>query len=461
MVAWPDAPPRVTLRLVHRISIISVAPRVLPLGLLLLASCTSPTAEGPKQQAEASSLVPADKKYDDAPASLASRETPASAAGDAAAAAKRGTQVPAPADVAAPPANATKTASGLAYVVLTEGDGEKHPRRDDTVEVTYTGWTTDGVTFDTTEGKGNRSFELGRVIPGWTEGVQLMTKGAKYRFWVPEELAYKGRPGAPQGMLVFDIELLEVHAAPEPPADVAGPPPGTKKTKGGVAYKVLEKGTGNEHPRPWDKVTVHYSGWTTDGKMFDSSRRRGQPASFALSQVVEGWKEGIPTMVVGEKTLLWVPKELAYEGKPGAPQGMLVFEVELLEIEQLPEPPPPPETPKDVAGPPADAEKTESGLAYKLLEKGGGDQRPTADSRVTVHYSGWTTDGKMFDSSVVRGNPATFPLKGVIAGWTEGLQLMSKGDKMRLWIPVELAYQGRPGKPAGMLVFDVELIGIE
>jgi peptidylprolyl isomerase len=76
-----------------------------------------------------------------------------------------------------------------------------------------------------------------------------------------------------------------------------------------------------------------------------------------------------------------------------------------------------------------------------------------------VHYSGWTTDGKLFDSSVTRGEPATFPLDRVIAGWTEGVQLMVEGEKTRFWIPEKLAYRGeRP--PYGMLVFDVELLAI-
>jgi FKBP-type peptidyl-prolyl cis-trans isomerase len=80
-----------------------------------------------------------------------------------------------------------------------------------------------------------------------------------------------------------------------------------------------------------------------------------------------------------------------------------------------------------------------------------------------VHYTGWTTDGKMFDSSVVRGSPASFSLSQVIAGWTEGVQLMKVGDKFRFWIPGKLAYgdHPRPGAPAGMLVFDVELIAIQ
>jgi peptidylprolyl isomerase len=78
-----------------------------------------------------------------------------------------------------------------------------------------------------------------------------------------------------------------------------------------------------------------------------------------------------------------------------------------------------------------------------------------------VHYSGWTTDGKLFDSSVIRGMPITFPLDGVIPGWTEGVQLMDEGEKSRFWIPEELAYKGQRDKPQGMLVFDIELVKIE
>ena len=121
-----------------------------------------------------------------------------------------------------------------------------------------------------------------------------------------------------------------------------------------------------------------------------------------------------------------------------------------------------PETPKDVAAAPKDAVTTESGLASKLLEKGKGETKPKATDLVTVHYSGWTTDGKLFDSSVKRGQPTSFPLNGVIAGWTEGLQLMVEGEKRRFWIPAKMAYGESPpaGYPAGTLVFDIELIKI-
>ena len=116
--------------------------------------------------------------------------------------------------------------------------------------------------------------------------------------------------------------------------------------------------------------------------------------------------------------------------------------------------------PSDVAAAPADAETTASGLASKVLDAGTGSTHPTATSNVTVHYTGWTTDGRMFDSSVTRGQPATFPLNGVIRGWTEGVQFMVVGEKRRFWIPEELAYGGRRD-PRGMLVFDVELIAIQ
>ncbi len=119
--------------------------------------------------------------------------------------------------------------------------------------------------------------------------------------------------------------------------------------------------------------------------------------------------------------------------------------------------------PSDVAAPPKDAQKTPSGLASKVITPGKGKDHPKATSQVTVHYTGWTPDGKMFDSSVVRGQPSTFPLNGVIKGWTEGVQLMVVGEKRRFWIPGKLAYDAdpRPSVPKGMLVFDVELLEIK
>ena len=192
--------------------------------------------------------------------------------------------------------------------------------------------------------------------------------------------------------------------------------------------------------------------------MFDSSVVRGQPAGLPLDRVIKGWTEGLQLMVVGEKRRLWIPEALAYAGRADRPAGMLVFDIELLGIQRKPTPP---TVPPDVAAPPQDAEVTKSGLASKVLAAGTGTEHPKRNSEVTVHYSGWTTDGQMFDSSVVRGQATTFPLNQVIAGWTEGLQLMVVGEKSRFWIPEKLAYEGQEGKPKGMLVFDVELLSLK
>lgn len=122
-------------------------------------------------------------------------------------------QIPAPANVAAAPADATVTATGLASRVLTPGRGTRHPGPNSRVTVHYTGWTTDGASFESTLARGEpASFALDEVIPGWTQGVQMMVEGEKRRFWIPAALAYANRPDAPQGMLVFDIELISIDS---------------------------------------------------------------------------------------------------------------------------------------------------------------------------------------------------------------------------------------------------------
>jgi len=264
-----------------------------------------------------------------------------SAAAASAPAAQEKPSIPAPKDVAAPPANAQRSESGLAWVVLKPGSGTEKPAPDDKVTVHYTGWSADGTMFDSSEVRGRpTTFSLSRVIAGWTEGVGLMTKGERRRFWIPGKLAYGDkptRPGAPSGQLTFDVELLDIVAAPAVPKDVAAPSAGAKKTASGLAYLELSPGKpGGKKPTAESKVTVHYSGWTKDGKMFDSSVTRGSPATFGLSGVIKGWTEGLQLMPEGAKFRFWIPGVLAYGDKParpGMPAGQLTFDVELMSIQ--------------------------------------------------------------------------------------------------------------------------------
>jgi FKBP-type peptidyl-prolyl cis-trans isomerase len=295
-----------------------------------------------------------------------------------------------------------------------------------------------------------------------------MTPPRRSTFVAAVLLALVSWPG-PRGTAAATFEPIEPlpsaprPAAPRAPKDVGEAPGDAEKTASGLASRRLAKGSGAAHPGPYDKVTIHYTGWTSGGKMFDSTIPSGEPTTLALDAVIKGWREGIQLMSKGERRRFWIPAALAYGERPAsadAPAGDLVFDVELLDFVSVTPPPP---APADVEAAPKDAKKTASGLAYKILVRGKGKERPKASSFVEVHYTGWTPDGKMFDSSVVRGKPTSFPLDGVIKGWTEGVQLMVVGDKARFWIPAALAYGDKPkaGAPGGPLVFDVELLSIK
>lgn len=241
--------------------------------------------------------------------------------------------------IAAPPARAQRTSSGVAWVVLTPGTSTESPGPEGKVVVHYTGWTRDGRLFDSSETRGPTTLPLAHTIPGFRDGVASMTKGEKRRIWIPAELAYGDAPrqeGAPAGQLTFDVELLEILRDPTVPGDVASPGPGATVLPSGLAYVVLRPGTSTERPTDASLITVHYSGWTRDGRMFDSSVSRGQPFQFRSSQVIPGWAEGIQYMTVGSIYRFWIPAELAYGEAPrraGAPAGQLTFDVELIAIE--------------------------------------------------------------------------------------------------------------------------------
>ena len=121
-------------------------------------------------------------------------------------------------------------------------------------------------------------------------------------------------------------------AAIPPPPDVAAAPADAIRTPSNLASKVLQPGTGTRHPRPNSEVTVHYTGWRTNGEMFDSSVAKGQPLTIGLDRVIDGWTEGVQMMVEGEKRRFWIAANLAYQKDPMGPQGLLVFDIELIKI---------------------------------------------------------------------------------------------------------------------------------
>jgi peptidylprolyl isomerase len=241
-------------------------------------------------------------------------------------------------------ADMTTTASGLQYVIETEGDGAT-PEAGAVVQVHYEGKLADGTIFDSSYERNEPiAFPLGQglVIPGWDEGVSLLSVGSKAKLIVPPELAY-GEFGAvgvipPNATLYFEVELVDIlPGSPEAPMAVADSDFVT--TDSGLKYYELAAGDGAT-PEPGQLVAVHYTGWLEDGTKFDSSLDWGQPFIFPLGEqmVIPGWDEAVSTMKVGDQRQLVVPPELAF-GETGIdglipPNSTLIFEVELVEIQQ-------------------------------------------------------------------------------------------------------------------------------
>ncbi|MBZ0154252.1 MAG: FKBP-type peptidyl-prolyl cis-trans isomerase [Planctomycetes bacterium] len=345
-----------------------------------------------------------------------------------------------------------KTASGLEWGVLQKGTETGNPGKDDQVEVRYTGWLTDGTKFDSSrDRKQTATFGVGGVIKGWTEGLQLMTPGARYKLVIPGDLAYgpQGRPPKipANATLVFDVELVRVIQMPKfRPANADK----QNTLESGVKWEVLTVGTGKQCTNDAG-VAFRYAIWDANGTLLACTERDGGRhwGGAVKSLDPEFLRELAPRCKVGDVLRVEAP-EAAF---PRARRAT-VWELELLSLNDVP-----------VFRPcdPAKIVKTQTGLQYEVIAQGEGDS-PKATDTVVAHYTGWLTDGTVFDSSHARGEPTEFPLNRVIKGWTEGLQLMQKGGKYLFTVPPELGYgaEAQGSIPANStLVFLVELVDIK
>jgi FKBP-type peptidyl-prolyl cis-trans isomerase len=367
-------------------------------------------------------------------------------------------QVDPPLDIKSPPADAVRTQSGLVYKTLVTNASGQAPKRNDTVMIKYTGWRQNsGETFFS-----NKSAEqamplnLASTAIGFTEGMQQVKKGERAMLWLPPAIGLKEQPKDGQAeTFVYEVEVVDIVEAPTIPPDVAQPPMAAKATKSGAKWIEVRPGTGKEKVTSADEVTFNYTGWTADGRMFETTEMKKRPVTSPPFRQPPPFEDVLTQMTAGQRVRFWVDATVMKKPQP----GLLCYEIDVVTIAKSKNPPPP--VPPDVAKPPGDARKSEKGIFYKVLSKGKGPAKPSPNDSVRVHYTGWTVDGRMFDSSVIKGEPAEFNLRGVIAGWTEGIPLMAVGDKFRFWIPDHMAYKGQPDRPQGTLVFDVELIEIK
>ena len=244
------------------------------------------------------------------------------------------------------------TESGVQYIVVKEGpkDG-KQPVPTDRVRVHYDGRLPTGEKFDSSFDRGSPSeFRLNQVIPGWTIGLQEMSEGDEYVFYIPNQLAYgnqaRGNVIKAGDDLVFYVSLVEVV---EPKTSDAAAwakyapwnpeLPEVVKTESGLQYVVLQSGdAAGEPPVGGQLVVVHYEGRIADtGELFDASYERGDPEVFPSNALIPGWVEALAMMKPGDRWMLYIPSELGYgeAGTPGGPippNTALQFEVELLDV---------------------------------------------------------------------------------------------------------------------------------
>jgi peptidylprolyl isomerase len=352
----------------------------------------------------------------------------------------------------------------IEYIETEAGTGDQ-PVPGDRVAVHYTGTLADGTVFDSSLERGQPiEFVLGQgmVIPGWEQGIAMMSEGGKATLVIPPDLAYgpQGSPPTipPDATLTFEVELVEVFAAPKPLVLSEGD---YTETESGLKYFDIVDGTGDT-PIDSDRVLMEFAAWLEDGTFLGSSQQMGSPlvANMGTGQLFPGWEEGLLTMQEGGTRQLMIPPALGY-GEEGAgslipPNATLIWQITLVDVIEA-------RVPQDVAE--DDYTVTDSGLKYFDLTEGSGDV-PEANEVVVVHYTGWLEDGTEFDSSLDTDDPLVFQYgtPEMIAGFTEGLATMRVGGQRQLVIPAELGYgmEGAGGiiPPGATLIFEIELVEI-
>ena len=179
------------------------------------------------------------------------------------------TKPPAPSDLNAPPADAERLESGLVTRQLGAGTGTRKPAAADILKMRYTVWrASDGSVVATVPQNSSVMLPLQNMLPGWREAAMLMVEGESRRAWVR---SFLGGGKIKEGeTFVIDTELLEIVPPPVAPPDVAAPPADAVTTRSGLAYRILREGSGDRRPKRNERVVVHYTGWTTNGQMYES-----------------------------------------------------------------------------------------------------------------------------------------------------------------------------------------------
>jgi peptidylprolyl isomerase len=359
-----------------------------------------------------------------------------------------------------------RTKSGLYFTFLEKGTG-KMAKTGDMVVVHYRGLFRDNKEFDNSY-KSGRPLELnvgvGQVILGWDEALLMMPEGSKILLVIPPRLGYGSRDNGPipaNSTLIFEMELLKVVSQiPIEPFKVNKKAFKTSKT--GIKYAFVQESDGLK-PDSNYIVSMHFTGYLPDGKIFDSSILSGEPEKFTVgtAKVIKGVNQAVMLMNQGAKARFIIPAALAFGDKGYytliPPKTDLTYDIEILEVKS------PPKVEPYVSG--NDTILLNSGLRYIPFYTTTGEI-PKEGDLVGIHYTGYFEDGKIFDSSVLRDQRIMFAIgeNHVVPGMEEVVKIMHVGDKVRVLIPWKLGY-GEEGNmpiipPKTNLIFDIELLYI-
>jgi FKBP-type peptidyl-prolyl cis-trans isomerase len=347
------------------------------------------------------------------------------------------------------PAKTVVTESGIKYEVLKAGAGES-PTAGDIVELEYAIWSVTGEARGGTYqvGKTVRAPLRGLAHPFLREVLLLMNKGSVWRCFVPTAMTVEQI----EEDSIWQITLVDSESSETLPASNEKQ---STTTKSGLFYETLVPGQG-DRPRSGYNCELEWSFWKKEDSSFVAGSALQRNIIITLDEKAphKFFPEILQLMRVGQAMRIEVPSNMT-------PPRMIPFDtVWKIKLVNMKAPLP---APKFYMPKAEELSKTPSGLQYRVVKRAGKGPSPRAGQRVTVHYAGWLTDGKQFDSSYSRNQPATFDIGKVIPGWTEALQLMKAGDTFLLVIPGKLAYgaRGAPGiPPDATLVFHVELLKI-
>ncbi|MEO7795222.1 MAG: FKBP-type peptidyl-prolyl cis-trans isomerase [Thermoanaerobaculia bacterium] len=246
--------------------------------------------------------------------------------------------------------------------------------------------------------------------------------------------------------------LTPPPAAPTP-EELAGPPASATRLPSGLTTRQLRAGTGKVSPRPQDWVFFFAIGRRTDGTVVQNTFATPDPTRLQTSRLIPAWQEALAGMVVGEQRRFWFPASLAPKNPKTGMQEAIVFDLELVQVVRVADPP------NSLKAPDPKAKKVGLGSWVLTVKPGTGTATATRQDAALLHFTVWNDLGQTLSTSVADGRPTLFPLDRVMTSFADCVEGMKIAETRRCWVSAE-RNEGFPGAPKGALIFELELLNL-